>query len=495
MVWEARDKAMQVKLSSWTTGDSEVNPVRVEPAKGKMTEIVSVVATLLLLFAPAILVVLPVFPRSIWLFVIVSVFCFASILLLVFEQYEIWASMLFGALTFFPAEAVGIISGYNYMLSSGLINISLAGYISMIMVIHAAVFAAYHKISFNIGLVSWALVTLAIIVGIRILADGLSGILSNKLFDTLFLPIAASLAIISLPRIDVRKVEHIFLGFLFINGVLACYEYLVGMNPILDWYYASSNQWYQQIVNASHWHVAYRSSALIGHPLTFAIYMNIGIMLSIKTLSRKGLKIAFVIVFICALLTTNSRGGLLVLLIMLIYFSYKKGTGYMLLALLFIALGVVFFGPSVYASFFSRDATGSSLLARSTGLSAVFSASPIQLLLGVGFRGSQSIVSSYADTQSNIEIGPVVLLVQIGFFSFVALAIYCYKLLISGGKAPARVGSYDTSTLQALNLSIAVFLVEACTYNSIGDPGQLMYLLFSMLALRSCLIRQWVFAN
>lgn len=69
----------------------------------------------------------------------------ASLILLALGQFEYWIGLLLGVLCFFPAEAVGIFSGYYYGASSGLVNMSLAGYTAIIMFSQRLVFASYFK--------------------------------------------------------------------------------------------------------------------------------------------------------------------------------------------------------------------------------------------------------------------------------------------------------------------------------------------------------------
>lgn len=439
--------------------------------------------SLLLIFIPALLVMMPGFPRSPLLAAVVFCICMASFILLSLGKYDIWCVLIVGSLTLLPAEAVGIISGYNYTLSSGLINISLAGYVSLTMFLHMLVFAAQRRIRIDTELLSWVIIFLVVFFTTRILANGVDGILSNRMLDSFIMPMLLAVAMRSIKGIDAKKVLSYFLAFLAIDAAYSCIELFMARNMFLDTYWSKSNLWYQQILGSHAYGVTYRSSALIGHPLTLALYMNLGFVLANRLINNKGYRFLLSILFFAAVFSTNSRAGLIIFLALFIYFSMKRGTLIFVASMVALLGAIAVFGPNLYGLFASRDANGASLLARIDGLVAFLGASPVDMIIGFGFRNSQSIVAAYSNSMNNMEIGPLLLIFQIGIIPFSLLIAYMLKV---GRLGELHKQKKRNPTSVTILLMLAVFAIECCTYNSIGDPGQLMYLLFFLLSLIGC---------
>ncbi len=439
---------------------------------------------ILLVVLPVLLCFAPLFPRSQSLALVVGLLTCTSFFLLVLKQFELWVGLLFVVLCFFPAEAVGLLSGYYYSAASGMVNISLAGYTAVIMFCHILVFSAKYGLHFDEQNTMSAIAFFTVLLITRFLADGFEGLLSNKLFENYLMPLLVFFVITCLPRIDHGKVLRMLLAFLVVDALIACFEYIVSSNLFYHDYFMANNAWYQQIIIACQYGNAYRSSSCIGHPLTVALFMNVGFILTEKTVKNVPAKLGFDLLFLLALLTTNSRAGLLVFACFLIFFAYKKSFSHLALGLLIIvvALSLLFWRGNMYEALFSRDSSGSSLLQRVLGLNAFLSSSMSQIVLGVGFSGSQSLVSSFTNSSGNMEIGPLIVLSEIGILAFAVFVLFlvqCVRHLYLKRKIAGETDSY----ISVILLLLICIGIECCTYNSIGDTCQIMYLPMALLGL------------
>lgn len=451
---------------------------------GRIADVVRVVFPLCALLIPALIVFAPSFPKSGLLCAVVGLVCAVSFFLLLLEKYEEWACLVLLVLTMFPAEATGILSGYNYTLSSGLVNISLAGYVSLVMFLHVIVFSAHRKIVINIELLMWAFLALSVLVLTRVIGEGFPGLMSNRFFDSFGLPLLLLIALASLPKIDINKVLKYLLFLLVVDAVFACVEYGFGHNLVYDGYFSAANQWYQQIVASSSWGVPYRSSSLIGHPLTLAVYMNLGLILAITIPKNTSVKVLLCALFFAAQIVTNSRGGLLILCLIVLYLLEKKNKAAFVIAAIALVVSISILGVSGYNALFSRDISGGSLATRIQGIQAILSSSPADLLMGVGFRDSQAVVSSFTESVSNVEVGPLLMLLQIGLFSFTVMAVFIGKAFSVNNKRNKLCFVHRLQYVRTIDLLLLTFFLESFTYNSIGDPGQMMYLASFLLGLR-----------
>lgn len=447
-------------------------------------EIYELAVSLLLIALPALLCLAPGFPRSIVLATVVGLLSMASLILLALGQFEYWIGLLLGVLCFFPAEAVGILSGYYYGASSGLVNMSLAGYMAIIMFSQRLVFAANLKFELDERLLLSAVLFSFILIVTRIVGDGFSGLLSNKLFDNYLIPFLSFFAISGLPFIDRKKVLYILLAFLVVDACFACVEFALSSNILFHDYFMGNNIWYQNIVASHQYGVAYRSCSCIGHPLTVALFMNLGFVLASRIIDRPIARYCIYLLFLVAILTTNSRSGLIVFTVFLIYFAYKRGPAYLALCILLVVagLGLLFWQGGLYEALFSRDKDGGSLLQRAVGFGAILSSSSARILIGTGFSGSQNLVRSFSGSAANMEVGPLIVFSEIGVFAFIAYTLFfinCLRYMRAYDSAGSKYDSLSSTIL----LMLLCFIIECCTYNSIGDTGQIMYMSMALLGI------------
>lgn len=395
------------------------------------------------------------------------------------NQWKKVFCLFFSLLLLIPVEAHGIISGAPYS-TPGLLNLSLAGY-DIILVIISTIFTRKKIKNITKHKFISVILCIAVIIGMRFLVDGISAP-SNKMFDNYCLPIAGALIMANFLELeDLRQVLKYVYFLIFINGIFACIEYFVGQSLFFHNYYSNNAPWYNNIYNSTTYGVAFRSTALLGHPLINGIYYLIGIAylynktkmkFNIPSLIQMGI-LAF------AVFSTNSRMAIVAFLIYtLIMLLKEKRIGKILLLTLFIIFLVVKVDfVEVYMNIFSRDSNGSSFLVRVAALTNFSKVPFLTLIVGTGFNNTEQVLNLLGFT-SNLEISFLIILLENGIIAFIvwikALSALYKKNMIS---------EYKGIKLKSMiNGMICCFLALAATSNSIGDPGTLNYTLFSIMA-------------
>lgn len=393
--------------------------------------------------------------------------------------------LFFAVLLFIPPEAIGLISGSPYG-TSGILNMSMAAYDAVILFACLVVTRKLkiQKISVT-GLVVMS--CCLVIILMRICADG-SGALSNKMIDNYFVPM---LAAVSMSRVlnpdDMPKLLKFIYAFILINAAVACLELVIKQSLLFDAYYLKTVKWYRGAHNIYRADLQFRGTAFLGHPLVNGVYYVLGIvylynkpvpgmMKNVRLTVLKALQFALLT---GAILSTNSRGALLVFAVYTVIYLYtNKKIGKLLLLLICVAVLIVALDfEKIYNSLFARDTSGNSLMGRLNGL-AVFGELPLEsVLLGEGLNKIASLLTSY-DMTSNFEISYLIIILEIGFIGFVIwviamIAMYSPKMAVTVGDIKAK---------SMVNGMILCFLLISATGNLIGDPGTLNYMLWALLA-------------
>lgn len=400
------------------------------------------------------------------------------------DRFDWWIGLAIAVTTLVPVEAIGIFSGYYYASSNPIVNISLTSYSVLALIGQLYILHILKSGRFLIDNKLFVLLLLCLVSIIvpRIISAGL---LSNKLFDNYLFPLMFFLIIVvTLPSERVSKVLVIIFYFVLFNAVIAIVEYYKKSNILFDNYFLMFNDWYKGIVRSSKYGISYRSGAFLGHPLILSSYLVLGIIM-LKSLNIKYFlqKLCYYLILLFALYTTNSRGGFLLVLVYFMYELFRKSR---LVGLSAIVMIVLLYLPmlSLYQDIFSRDSSGASLGIRLLALSLIPKI-PVNILFwGAGFNQASNVMAAIigsSSIKSNFEIGPLIILVEMGFitvFFMTVLIIYIInkskKLAINNRK----IKDYNNIITMLFFTSIS-FL----TYNSIGNSGTLNYLPWLLLAL------------
>lgn len=126
------------------------------------------------------------------------------------------SKIIIASLIFIPSTTQGLISGMPYN-TSGILNISMVGYITIIWVISLFIFQRCklpRKITIRI------MVCLLIIMSVRIAVDGIDFI-SNKILDNYLLPMLLALSVItSIKTKDIPGLLNFLYICVFVGAVI-----------------------------------------------------------------------------------------------------------------------------------------------------------------------------------------------------------------------------------------------------------------------------------
>lgn len=413
---------------------------------------------------------------TIRLIIILIIFFTVSIYFISKKKYTELLCIAAFILLFFPVDALGIISGSNYN-SPGRLNISLIGYFTLISFFTYLIINK-GKITCNKIYLLGVFGSLGVIFGIRIVFDG-SDFLSNKLFDNYFLPSLLGLMVVSeKKKIDFYKLFDFIYGCIIINSIVAILEYFVCKSLFFHQYYLSNIPWYANVYDSTFYGIAFRSTALLGHPLTGGIYYSVALVYGLNKYSQKRNIKSLLSIFLLvgAIITTNARSVMLFMIIYILYFlaTNKK---YKEIFLMILISCIILFCTDInalYTKWFARDLFGSSYMVRVNSL-LKFSKIPFySLLIGTGYNNAGGLLSSLGFT-TNFEIAYFIILIENGLIGFITWVIY----LILG---------YDYKNMKLnnrrkklINNMIFAFLFISVFFNSFGDPGSLNYFLWLLL--------------
>ena len=395
------------------------------------------------------------------------------------KKYDLVFSVFIVLLTFVSKEENGIISGVPYD-TGGIINLSVAGYDILIILLLSLVFR-HGKIK-PLG-TFWknAVICTSLTIIIRFAIDGL-GVLSNKAFDNYLLPMACALLMIRYLNVDKAiTVEQTLYNCILINALVGCCEYFLGKSLLFHNYYMNSVNWYPNTYLVQRYGIPFRCTAFLGHPLTNGMYYLMGVVHLFNS-GKKGnpIKIAQFAVLCFAIFATNSRGALLVLSIYILFYliSNKKSLKLCLLAGIGVIIATKLNYQEIYNNLFVRDTGGSSMMVRVSALLNFFNI-PIQnIILGMGFNNAGTIFAKYTGG-ANAEISYIILLLEngiIGFILWFTALLSIYNKKMHRNYNGVRYGGLVRGMLFC-------FLIYAATSNSFADPGTLTYLLCYILAL------------
>lgn len=398
---------------------------------------------------------------------------------------------LFAVILFIPPEAVGLISGSPYS-TSGMVNVSMAGYDALILFFCLVVTRKLHIRTISLT----ALIVLGcctVIILMRLCVDG-AGALSNKMVDNYLLPMLAaiSMAKVLKPSEMPKLLKYIYV-FILMNAAVACVELVIKQSLFFDSYYLNTVGWYKGTHNIYRTDLQFRGTALLGHPLVNGIYYVLGIVYlynkiipknNVRLMIFKGVQFALLL---GGIISTNSRGALLIFAVYTVVFLYtnKKIGNLLLLFMCAVILIIALDFDKIYSMMFARDVSGDSAMVRFKALE-VFTKMPLEtLILGEGFNKVSAVLSQY-DIAGNFEISYLIIMMEIGIIGFIFWVISAITMY--NPKMAKTVG--DIKAKSMINGMLACFLLLAATSNSIGDPGTLNFMFWAMLAFSRVLSKE-----
>ncbi len=187
------------------------------------------------------------------------------------------------------------------------------------------------------------------------------------------------------------------------------------------------------------------------------------------------------------IISTNSRGALLIFAVYTVVFLYtnKKIGNLLLLFMCAVILIIALDFDKIYSMMFARDVSGDSAMVRFKALE-VFTKMPLEtLILGEGFNKVSAVLSQY-DIAGNFEISYLIIMMEIGIIGFIFWVISAITMY--NPKMAKTVG--DIKAKSMINGMLACFLLLAATSNSIGDPGTLNFMFWAMLAFSRVLSKE-----
>lgn len=381
-------------------------------------------------------------------------------------------------LTFFPIEAIGIITGVAYD-TPGCVNLSILCYDVLIVTILSILLQKKMngKVSKNV-IFNFFLLTISVIV-IRLHVNGLD-FLSNKMLDNYIVPILLSiLAIGYLKYDDIQKIIKIFVFCILVNAFVACIEYFIGKSLFFHNYYINTITWYQGMYMSTKYGLMFRSSAFLGHPLVNGTYYLSAIIFLLYENEKKYIKKYILLaILLFATFTTNSRAAILVTIIAIVYYLIKEKKYFLLFLVVFISVLCIFSidFTELYNSIFARDLSGGSMNVRYTALKTFFEFPIKDIILGIGFNKSNLYLKEYGFT-GNLEISYLIMILDVGLLTFLLwISMICALI---GRKKINKMNPIARCLKSNLIMLLGIFF----TYNSIGDPGTLNYLLFFIIAI------------
>lgn len=417
-------------------------------------------------------------------------------ILFIFNLYFInnnkWTKVFycfFLILMFVPIEIQELITGSSYS-QPGILNISLAGYDMIIIIICSIILKRKLK---KITKKKFLLLILCIltIIGIRFITEGISAI-SNKILDNYLLPLIMAIYMISyLSKDDLHKLLKFIYKLILINAIIACVEYFVGKSLFFHNHYITNIDWYKNIYNSTFYNVKFRSTALLGHPLTNGLYYIIGIIYLYNKCNMKITPLTLIqfVILSLAIISTNSRIDLMVYALISLYMLKNTNQIGKIIILLLLATIIVFIlkidFKSLYYSFFSRDSSGSSIGVRIAALRTFFKIPLFTLIFGTGFNNTSKVLIPLGFT-TNLEISYLIILLENGIIAFIS---WLTMLSLLYNKNIDNYYNGINYKKMIKSMLICVFIVSA-TSNSIGDPGTLNYIFISIISFSSIMYQK-----
>lgn len=400
---------------------------------------------------------------------------------LIFINSNKWVNVFFMLLFlifFVPIEIQGIITGKLYS-SYGSINLSLAGYdVIIISIITLITKKKVIKDRINIKHITKIIILIIGMILIRAMIDGID-FLSNKLFDNYILPISIGIIILCfIENKDLKKIYRIIYVMIFINAIIACFEFFYGKSILFHNYYYSNIGWYKNIYDSTLYGVPFRSTSFLSHPLTNGLYFNIALiyLLNQKKYDFNALLSMFILLF--AIYTTNSRMCLLASIIFILYYIIKNKKYILLLTILLLFIIIIFSVDfsTIYYKIFVRDVSGSSIDVRINALHNFNKLPFLNMIFGSGYNNTARLLLPLGIT-ANLEISYLIILLEnglLGFILYISILASLYKF----NKQKNNKSSFKSM----INQIILFYLIICLTSNSIADPGTLNYLLLIIIA-------------
>jgi hypothetical protein len=447
---------------------------------------VSIVILTLMTLAPVLMLFTPLFSHEFSLFLLVMIYELLSVILIITDNITLMLSAILLGLTFFPAQMTGIISGYSYSLPNRIVNISIIGYMCLISGVQMLIFnksksrkETNESLKKNSNIIFLTAFFIVVLLGMRFIING-SDMLSNKILDNYILPFVLFYIISTLTSEQADTLFNVLYVFIFINACICIVEYFIGHSLFFHDYYMVNISWYKSIYDSTQWGIPFRSTSFLGHPLNNGSFFVVAICIlgeSPKSKLNFAKMLQYAMLF-AAMIAVNSRGALLGSCLYLLYREIRGGKavrGIMSICALIGTFGLIA-SSNWFQDLFVRDSSGSSLRQRFLALSSILKIPMVTWLFGGGFNKSAAILNSTVGSGNNFEIGPILMMSEIGLISFsffIGLIIYviCFSKKVS-----------NNSNSFKSRVTIFLFLIiNFSTYNSIGDSAIMNYLMWFVL--------------
>lgn len=378
--------------------------------------------------------------------------------------------VILGIFVLIPTSATALLTGRDYGVSGPL---SLLPMTIVVCAVAAVVICFFPMVMLRLRFPVPQTIAIVLVLAsamVETLARG-GGSGMGQLLDTLVGPIILFLLIVASHRIDPRMGQSLRVFLITLGAfeaVLGIAQYILKRPIFFEGEYARQ-AWFQYF-NVT----AFRSMGTFDHPLNYALFLLLGLCLTLS-LSNRVLSAILTIVFIVAIAASASRSALLgaVYVMLMMTVTRRSSTRWVVFWVGLVAGSLLVFSilGDVLASRLSDDA--GSAATRRQAANLFVHILPRHVLLGSGLGSSQQ-ASILGGLRTSFESPFFSLTIEIGLVMTVLLFSAMVSLAVSRGVSRA----WSPENVGALTV-----LAVTMTYSSFGVKSAAGYLVWIALSL------------